>query len=78
MKKIKKVTTKPILGAVLKARGLNQDELAAAAGIPQGTISRFDKLERHTDEHIAAITAILECKYEDLFQTHIEYEEEQN
>lgn len=76
MKKVKSVQARPRLGELLKKHGLTQEKLANATGIPQGSISRFDKIERHTDEHIFAIMAVLECSYEDLFESLVEFEEE--
>lgn len=57
----------PRLGAILKERGLTQTELSSMSGVPQGSISRFDKNNRHEDAHLFAIARALGISVEDLF-----------
>jgi transcriptional regulator with XRE-family HTH domain len=54
----------------LKERGITQSELSEKAGIPQGSISRFDKSKQHTDTHLFAIAYALNLKIEDLFEVN--------
>lgn len=61
----------PRLGEILKERGLTQTWLAEISGVPQGSISRFDKNDRHVDAHIFAIKAALGVTYEELFTVEI-------
>ncbi|WP_412102067.1 helix-turn-helix domain-containing protein, partial [Paenibacillus larvae] len=39
----------PKLNQILKDRGLTQMQLSQMTGVPQGSISRFDKNSRHED-----------------------------
>lgn len=57
----------PKLGQILKDRGMTQSQLAQLTGIPQGTISKFDKNERHQDVHLVAISRALNINIEGLF-----------
>lgn len=59
---------KPRLNALLKERNITQVELSKTSGVPQGSVSRFDKNERHTDWHLFAIARALDVKVEDLFE----------
>jgi transcriptional regulator with XRE-family HTH domain len=59
---------KPCLMAVLKERGLTQMQLSEMSGVPQGSISRFDRNDRHADAHVFAIAKALDVKVEDLFE----------
>jgi transcriptional regulator with XRE-family HTH domain len=59
---------KPKLMAVLKERGLTQTQLSELSGVPQGSISRFDRNDRHVDAHVFAIAKALDVKVEDLFE----------
>lgn len=59
---------KPRLMALLKERGLTQMQLSKISGVPQGSISRFDRNDRHVDAHIFAIAKALDLKVEDLFE----------
>ncbi|UZN57039.1 hypothetical protein [Bacillus paralicheniformis] len=43
-----------------------------ASGVPQGSISRFDKNERHLDWHVFAIARTLGVNVEELFEVKIE------
>lgn len=57
----------PRLGEILKERGLTQTELSSMSGVPQGSISRFDKNSRHEAAHMFAIARALGLSVEDLF-----------
>jgi transcriptional regulator with XRE-family HTH domain len=59
---------KPKLMALLKERGLTQMQLSEMSGVPQGSISRFDRNDRHADVHVFAIAKALDVKVEDLFE----------
>ncbi|WP_010495049.1 helix-turn-helix domain-containing protein [Paenibacillus elgii] len=65
MSDIIKVT--PRLMAILKERGITQMQLAAMSGVPQGSISRFDRNDRHVDAHMFAIARALGVGVEELF-----------
>lgn len=58
---------KPRLNGLLAQREMTQHELARRTGIPQGTISRFDKNERHAASHLFKISKALGVNIEDLF-----------
>ena len=60
----------PRLNEILKERKMTQIELSQLTGIPQGTISRFDRNKQHHDEHLVLISKALGVSIEDLF--HIE------
>lgn len=74
MKTTVKVT--PRLGKVLKERGMTQVKLSELTGIPQGNISRFDKLESHKDTHTVLISRALDISIEDLFEIELVQTEE--
>lgn len=59
---------KPRLNKILKERGLTQLKLAELSGVPQGSISRFDKNSRHEAAHLFAIARALDVKIEELFE----------
>jgi putative transcriptional regulator len=59
---------KPKLMAILKERSLTQTQLSEMSGVPQGSISRFDRNDRHVDAHVFAIAKALDVKVEDLFE----------
>lgn len=59
---------KPRLMALLKERGITQMKLSEMTGVPQGSISRFDRNDRHVDDHVFAIAKALDIKVEDLFE----------
>ncbi|MGG6309823.1 helix-turn-helix domain-containing protein [Paenibacillus macerans] len=65
---------KPKLLAILKERGLTQNDLANAAGIPQAAVSRFDKNVQFRIEHLFRISKALGISIEDLFE--VEEQEE--
>ncbi|WP_268569462.1 helix-turn-helix domain-containing protein [Paenibacillus larvae] len=57
----------PKLNQILKDRGLTQMQLSEMSGVPQGSISRFDKNSRHEDAHLFAIARALGITIEELF-----------
>jgi transcriptional regulator with XRE-family HTH domain len=59
---------KPKLMAILKERSLTQTQLSEMSGVPQGSISRFDRNDRHVDAHVFAIAKALDISVEDLFE----------
>ncbi len=62
------MNVKPRLNALLKERGITQQQLSDMTNVPQGSISRFDKNERHVDWHLFAIARALDVNVEDLFE----------
>ncbi len=62
------MNVKPCLNTLLKERGITQQQLSDMTGVPQGSISRFDKNERHVDWHLFAIARALDVNVEDLFE----------
>lgn len=62
------VTVKPRLYSILKERNLTQTELAKMSGVPQGTISRFDRNFRYEANNLFSIAKALNLKIEDLFE----------
>jgi transcriptional regulator with XRE-family HTH domain len=62
------ITVKPRLMALLKERKITQMQLSEMSGVPQGSISRFDRNDRHVDVHVFAIAKALDVKVEDLFE----------
>jgi len=62
------ITVTPRLSEILKGRGMTQTELSTLSGVPQGSISRFDKNSRHDDVHLFAIAAALNVTVEELFR----------
>ncbi len=64
------IIVKPRLKELLKARNITQVQLSEMTGVPQGTISRFDKNDRHIDWHVFAIARALGIDVEDLFEVH--------
>ncbi|MCG7410556.1 helix-turn-helix domain-containing protein [Paenibacillus sp. ACRRX] len=47
---------------------MTQMELSDLSGVPQGSISRFDKNSRHDDVHLFAIARALGVTIESLFK----------
>lgn len=60
----------PKLNKILKERGMKQIELSEMTGLPQGSISRFDKTNRHDDTNLFIIANALQLSIEDLFEVH--------
>lgn len=61
------LTVSPNLSALLKERGITQTQLSSMSGVPQGSISRFDKNSRHEAAHLFAIARALDVSIEALF-----------
>ncbi|PGN53911.1 transcriptional regulator [Priestia megaterium] len=61
------LTIKPRLKEVLKEKGVTQMQLSEMTNVPQGSISRFDKNDRHVDWHTFSIAKALGVSVEDLF-----------
>jgi DNA-binding Xre family transcriptional regulator len=59
---------KPRLNALMKERGLTQMKLSEISGVPQSSISRFDRNTQHIDWHLFKIAKALEISVEDLFE----------
>jgi transcriptional regulator with XRE-family HTH domain len=57
----------PKLKEILKERKMTQIQLEKLSGVPQATISGFDRSKQHTDWHIVAISRALNISIEDLF-----------
>ncbi|NOJ73577.1 helix-turn-helix transcriptional regulator [Paenibacillus alvei] len=62
-----RVNITPRLTEILNERGITQTKLSEMSGVPQGSISRFDKNSRHEDAHLFAIARALGLSVEDLF-----------
>ncbi|MEK3787588.1 helix-turn-helix domain-containing protein [Paenibacillus sp. FSL K6-1230] len=60
-------TVKPNLMALLKDKDMTQLQLSELTGIPQGSLSRFDKNSRHESAHLFKIARALGVSIEDLF-----------
>lgn len=71
--KVTKVT--PNLMNILKQRNLTQSQLSEDSGVPQGTISRFDKNTRHESMHLFLISRSLGITIEELFVVEEQEEE---
>lgn len=61
------IKVSPNLMAILKQRGITQQELSNKSGVPQGSISRFDKNTRHEASHLFSIARALGVSIEQLF-----------
>ena len=68
MMRLGEFEVRPRLNEVRNRLGLTQERVAELTGIPQASISRFDKSRMHVDAHIFAILMNLNLKYEDLFE----------
>jgi transcriptional regulator with XRE-family HTH domain len=55
------------LRELIKERGMTQVELSEKTGIPQGTISRFDRNNRHEATHLLALSHFFNVCINDLF-----------
>lgn len=58
----------PQLNKLLKEKGWTQMKLSEKSGVPQGSISRFDKNTRHESSHLFSISRALGVSVEDLFE----------
>ncbi|MCI1763631.1 helix-turn-helix domain-containing protein [Heyndrickxia oleronia] len=63
-----KIKVTPKLSKLLKERNMKQIELSILTGLPQGTISRFDRTNRHDDLNLFIIARALNVNIEDLFE----------
>jgi transcriptional regulator with XRE-family HTH domain len=61
------ISAKPNLLPLLKELGLTQMELSKLSGVPQGSISRFDKNSRHESDHLFSIAKALNVPVDKLF-----------
>lgn len=61
------VAVKPKLKGLLKELNITQMQLSEMSGIPQGTISRFDRNSRHEASHLFSIAKALGVRIEQLF-----------
>jgi len=59
---------KPRLNHLMKERGLTQMKLSEMSGVPQSSISRFDRNNQHIDWHLFKIAKALGVSLEDLFE----------
>ncbi|MEH7320760.1 transcriptional regulator [Priestia megaterium] len=59
---------KPRLNDLMKERGLTQMKLSEMTGVPQSSISRFDRNTQHIDWHLFKIAKALEISIENLFE----------
>jgi DNA-binding XRE family transcriptional regulator len=57
----------PRIKEILKERKMTQVQLENLTGVPQATISSFDRSKQHTDWHLFAISKALNLSIEDLF-----------
>lgn len=62
------IKVKPKLHEILRQKGMSQMDLSELTGIPQGTISRFDRNDRHDASYLFTIAKALEISIEDLFR----------
>jgi transcriptional regulator with XRE-family HTH domain len=58
----------PRLNEILKEREMTQLQLSKITGIPQGTISKFDRNRQHMDVHLVTISRKLNVPIEELFK----------
>ncbi|WP_394557410.1 helix-turn-helix domain-containing protein [Priestia aryabhattai] len=59
---------RPRLKELMKEKGITQAVLSEMTGIPQPSISRFDRNIQHLDWHVFTIAKALEVTVEDLFE----------
>lgn len=62
------IRVKPRLLSLLKEKGYTQMQLSEMSGVPQGSISRFDRNNRHESSHLIAIARALNVPVEELFE----------
>jgi transcriptional regulator with XRE-family HTH domain len=63
----KTVSVRPNLTELLKQKNLTQNQLSELSGVPQGSISRFDKNSRHEANILFSISEALGVPIEKLF-----------
>lgn len=68
MSNVSPIEVTPRLSSLLKERGITQTQLSEMSGVPQGSISRFDKNSRHEASHLFAISRVLGVSIEELFE----------
>lgn len=61
------INVRPNLMPLLKSLGITQQMLSEKSGVPQGSISRFDKNTRHDDKHLFSIAHALNVSVDQLF-----------
>jgi transcriptional regulator with XRE-family HTH domain len=61
------ISVTPRLNEILAQRGMTQTQLSTLSGVPQGSISRFDKNSRHEAAHLFSIARALGVAIEELF-----------
>lgn len=61
------INVRPNLMPLLKKIGWTQQVLSEKSGVPQGSISRFDKNTRHEASHLFSIAMALGVSIEQLF-----------
>ncbi|WP_255906721.1 helix-turn-helix domain-containing protein [Priestia aryabhattai] len=62
------IKVRPRLKELMKEKGITQTVLSDMTGIPQPSISRFDRNIQHLDWHMFTIAKALEVSVEDLFE----------
>lgn len=67
------VKATPNLMNILRERGITQIQLSELSGVPQASISRFDKNSRHEASHLFSISRALGLTIEQLFVTDEEH-----
>ncbi|MEB4872117.1 helix-turn-helix transcriptional regulator [Priestia megaterium] len=59
---------RPRLKKLMKEKGITQAVLSEMTGIPQPSISRFDRNIQHLDSHMFTIAKALGVSVDDLFE----------
>jgi transcriptional regulator with XRE-family HTH domain len=62
------MNVKPKITRATEKKKLTQNQLADMTGIPQASISRFDKNSQHLDLHLIKIAKALNVSLEELFE----------
>ena len=68
VKNVPKYKATPILGEIMNEKNITQVQLSDMSGVPQGSISRFDKNSRHEAAHLFSIARALNMPIEALFE----------
>lgn len=61
----------PRLSEILKERGLTQQQFAEKVGLPQPSISRFDRVTQHKDAYELLISHALGITINDLYKVNV-------
>ncbi len=69
------LVVRPKLNQILKSRGITQAELSKMSGVPQGSISRFDRNRRHLADHMFLIADALDISVDELFYVNRKQDE---